>query len=145
MMKFRSLSWAVLAAGFLFACSTDALLQEEILETPAGAYPSSLYETGHVRIYVEPALAEKLELTGSPDALITTKAAAVLGKVRMERTFPYAGKFEKRTREAGLDRCTRSGSTRQRRGPKPPFRWKTFLACWKLNTGLSRTKPTMRR
>lgn len=104
MMKFRSLLWAVLAAGFLFACSTDALLQEEILETPAGAYPSSLYETGHVRIYVEPALAEKLEQTGSPDALITTKAAAVLGKVRMERTFPYAGKFEKRTHEAGLDR-----------------------------------------
>ena len=104
MMKFRSLFLAALATGFLFACTAEDLLQEEILETPAGEYPASLYETGHVRIYVDTPTAERIEASGQAEALITTKAASVLGNVRMERTFPYAGKFEKRTREAGLDR-----------------------------------------
>ena len=104
MMKFRFLLLAALAAGFLCACTAEELLQEEILETPAGEYPVSLYETGHVRIYVDAPTAERIEASGQAEALITTKAASVLGHVRMERTFPYAGKFEKRTREAGLDR-----------------------------------------
>lgn len=104
MMKIRSLFRVVLATGLLFACSPADLLQEEMLETPAGEYPAALYETGHVRIYVDPGTAERMESTGTPEALIPTKAISVLGKVRMERTFPYAGKFEKRTREAGLDR-----------------------------------------
>ena len=104
MMRIRSLLLAALAAGFLCACTAEELLQEEILETPAGEYPVSLYETGHVRIYVDVPTAERIEASGQAEALITTKAASVLGHVRMERTFPYAGKFEKRTREAGLDR-----------------------------------------
>ena len=104
MMKIRSLLLAALAAGFLCACTAEEFLQEEILETPAGEYPVSLYETGHVRIYVDVPTAERIEASGQAEALITTKAASVLGHVRMERTFPYAGKFEKRTREAGLDR-----------------------------------------
>ena len=103
-MKFRTLVRVVLATAFLAACTPEELLQEELLETPSGEYTASLFEKGHVRIYVDPATAERIELTGTPEALITTKAAAVLGQVRMERTFPYAGKFEKRTREAGLDR-----------------------------------------
>ena len=104
MMKFRFLWLAALAAGLLCACTAEELLQEDILETPAGEYPVSLYETGHVRIYVDVPTAERIEASGQAEALITTKAASVLGNVRMERTFPYAGKFEKRTREAGLDR-----------------------------------------
>ena len=104
MMKFRSLSLVVLAASLLLACTTEDLLQEELLETPSGEYEASLFEKGHVRIYVDVPTAERIEKTGQAEALITTKAASVLGKVRMERTFPYAGKFEKRTREAGLDR-----------------------------------------
>lgn len=104
MMRIRSLLLTALAAGFLCACTAEELLQEEILETPAGEYPVSLYETGHVRIYVDVPTAERIEASGQAEALITTKAASVLGHVRMERTFPYAGKFEKRTREAGLDR-----------------------------------------
>lgn len=104
MMKFRSLSLVVLAVSLLFACTTEELLQEELLETPAGKYDAALFEKGHVRIYVDAVTAEKIERGGTPEAMIPTKAARVLGNVRMERTFPYAGKFEKRTREAGLDR-----------------------------------------
>ena len=104
MKIFRTLLRAVLAAGLLAACTPEELLQEELLETPSGEYTASLFEKGHVRIYVDPATAVKIEETGKPEALITTKAASVLGQVRMERTFPYAGEFEKRTKEAGLDR-----------------------------------------
>ena len=103
-MKFRSLILTALAAGMLVACVPDDLIQEEILETPAGEYPATLFESGHVRIYVDSETAARLELAGTPEALIPTKAAAVLGKVRMERTFPDAGVFEERTRKAGLDR-----------------------------------------
>ena len=104
MMRLRTLFRVALAAGMLAACTPDELLQEEMLETPAGEYAVSLFEQGHVRIYVDPGTAAKIEETGQPEALITTKATAVLGKVHMERTFPDAGKFEKRSHEAGLDR-----------------------------------------
>ena len=95
---------ALLAVLLLTACTADTLYQEEILETPAGDYSSTLFEKGHVRIWVDPGTAERMQSSGTPEALIPTKAATVLGQVRMERTFPYAGKFEKRTHEAGLDR-----------------------------------------
>ena len=104
MMKFRFLFPIVTAAALLCACVNEEMLQEEVLETPSGEYSSALFETGHVRIYVDPATAERLESSSSPESVIPTKAARILGQVRMERTFPYAGKFEKRTREAGLDR-----------------------------------------
>ena len=103
-MKFRSYFLTALAAGCLLSCTADELLQEEVLETPGGEYAASLFEQNHVRIYVDAVTAEKIERSGTPEAMIPTKAARVLGDVRMERTFPYAGKFEKRTREAGLDR-----------------------------------------
>ena len=103
-MKFRALFLTALAASFLLACVPDELSQEETLETPAGTYPATLFETGHVRVFVDPETAGQLEQTGTPEALIATKAASILGKVRMERTFPYAGRFEKRTHDAGLDR-----------------------------------------
>lgn len=85
----------------LLSCARESY-EEEQLETPAGEFPVSYFEKGHVRIYVEPALAEILEKEGSTSS--ATRAVAGLGTVRMERTFPHAGKFEKRTREAGLDR-----------------------------------------
>ncbi|MBR5101408.1 MAG: S8 family serine peptidase [Bacteroidales bacterium] len=93
---------AFLAAAFLMTVSCVQESLEEQLDTPAGEFPASLFEKGHVRIYVEPALAEHLEAEGAGGP--ATKAVEGLGNVRMERTFPYAGKFEKRTREAGLDR-----------------------------------------
>ena len=103
-MKFRPLLLTALTASLLLACVPDDLIQEETLETPAGEYPAALFETGHVRIFVDAETAARLELSGTPEALITTKAASVLGNVRMERTFPDAGVFEERTRKAGLDR-----------------------------------------
>ena len=102
-MKRSLLSMAAAMAAILLmtlSCTREAM--EEQLETPAGEFPSSLFEKGHVRIYVEPALAGHLEAEGAGGP--ATKAVEGLGNVRMERTFPYAGKFEKRTREAGLDR-----------------------------------------
>ena len=85
MMKFRSLFLAALATGFLFACTAEDLLQEEILETPAGHYPASLYETGHVRIYVDTPTAERIEASGQAEALFRTsrkRNRSVSGKVR---------------------------------------------------------------
>ena len=103
-MKHRlfSIAAALAAVAFMLLSCARESFEEEQLETPAGEYPVSLFEKGHVRIYVEPELAEILEKesTASP----ATRAVPGLGIVRMERTFPYAGKFEKRTREAGLDR-----------------------------------------
>lgn len=103
MMKFRTLSLSVLAAGLLFSCTGDEFLQEEILETPGGTYAASLFEKGHIRVYVDPGTAAKLEQGGAAAELLATKSD-VLGAARMERSFPHAGKFEARTREAGLDR-----------------------------------------
>ena len=98
---FHTLAAALTAASLMvLSCAREPF--EEQLETPSGAYPASLFEKGHVRIYVEPALAESLEAEGVDSP--ATKSVEGLGMVRMERTFPYAGKFEKRTREAGLDR-----------------------------------------
>ena len=65
-MKFRSLLLTALAASFLLACVPDDLIQEETLETPAGEYSAALFETGHVRIFVDAETAAKLELTGTP-------------------------------------------------------------------------------
>ena len=105
MMKFRPLFLTALAAGLLCGCANRELLpEEELLETPAGEYPASFFESGHVRVYLDPETARMMGASDSPEALIPTKAAGTLGQFRMERTFPYAGKFEKRTREAGLDR-----------------------------------------
>ena len=101
-MKFKLLATAVLAAAALLAASCAQEALEEQLETPAGPLSSSLFEKGHVRIYVEPELADLLA-SETPEGP-ATKSVQGLGEVRMERTFPYAGKFEKRTREAGLDR-----------------------------------------
>ena len=65
MMKFRSLSLVVLAASLLLACTTEDLLQEELLETPSGEYEASLFEKGHVRIYVDVPTAERIEKEGA--------------------------------------------------------------------------------
>lgn len=102
-MRIRLLTLALLTVGLLVACTPEGLNQE-MLETPAGSYNASLFEKGHVRVYVDPGTAAKIEQACAIDGLIATKAADILGHVHMERTFPFAGKFEKRTKEAGLDR-----------------------------------------
>lgn len=91
-----------LLAATLFTAACVQETGEMTLETPAGDFPVSYFEKGHVRIYVEPTLAAQIEADAASGPM--TKAVSGIGDVRMERTFPYAGKFEKRTREAGLDR-----------------------------------------
>lgn len=103
-MRIHNLILPILAAALLASCTAPELIEEELLETPAGEYAATLFEKGHVRIYVDSGTAQMIEESGKPEVLISTKAASLLGNVHMERTFPYAGKFEKRTREAGLDR-----------------------------------------
>lgn len=104
MRRFRFLSLVVLAASLVSACTTEKILQEELLDTPSGEYAASLFEKGHVRVYLDEISAREIEQGGLPETMIPTKAVRVLGSIRMERTFPPAGKFEKRTRDAGLDR-----------------------------------------
>ena len=95
----KAAAW--LAAVFLSAaCVTETA--EEMIETPGGSFPAASFEQGHVRIYVEAGLAERLEAEGAQG--VAVKSVGGIGSVRMERTFPEAGKFEKRTREAGLHR-----------------------------------------
>ncbi len=77
------------------------MVQEDMLKTPYGEYPATVFEKGHVRIYVDPILSERLEEGGSD---IVTKSAPGIPGMHMERTFPYAGVFEARTRAAGLHR-----------------------------------------
>lgn len=93
---------AACAAAVLLAAACIQESDMETIPTPAGEFPASYFEKGHVRIYVSPDLAAQIEAEGTEGP--ATRSIDGLGAVQLERTFPHAGKFEKRTREAGLHR-----------------------------------------
>lgn len=99
----------LLAAMLLGACH-----QEEITSTPDKGTPPSLFDLSdedvlqgciRVKLKAEPAGGVKVRSAGNT---VTTgvraldRAASALKITRMERTFPYAGKYEERTRREGL-------------------------------------------
>ncbi|SHE70641.1 Por secretion system C-terminal sorting domain-containing protein [Mariniphaga anaerophila] len=101
-----------LLAILLFSCTNDVLLQSEEVEPALADLPeqqqqSKMYTQGHVRILLTEGLSDKVEtavrsgkrqLDALPSKEVVTKT-----KIRsMKRTFPEAGRFEARTRKAGL-------------------------------------------
>lgn len=92
----------LLLSAVLLSVSCFREPTEGRFDTDAEKPSASAFEPGHVRIFVESALAE--QLTAASATGPATKSVAGIGEIRLTRTFPPAGKFEKRTREAGLDR-----------------------------------------
>lgn len=93
------------------SCSLDEerIEQNSIVEINGRDYPASSFEQGHVRLLLTEDLVSRLELSTDSDGVLQSSGVksvddvmASIGITRMERTFPYAGKFEPRTRKEGL-------------------------------------------
>ncbi|GHU69344.1 hypothetical protein FACS189413_08090 [Bacteroidia bacterium] len=100
---------SLIAIVFLFAaCANDEWLKTESA-TPetAGQVAATQYEQGYVRILVSEELSEKVETTvrSGKRQVAALAADEVVSHIKirsMQRTFPHAGRFEERTRKAGL-------------------------------------------
>lgn len=90
--KLSLLSAAVLPV-VLGGCSRDEMpgLEPETVTVHGREVPASAYEPNMVRVKMRKEVTE-----------IRGEGVKSVGIIRMERTFPYAGKFEERTRKAGL-------------------------------------------
>lgn len=96
--------------SFAFSCTIDeSRMRTDVVEVEGREIPESCFQPGKARILLTDELVADLSLETDPvTELPYTKVQAVnniftsLGITRMERTFPYAGKFEERTRKAGL-------------------------------------------
>lgn len=93
------------------SCSLDErkIEQNSIVEINGRDYPASSFEQGRVRLLLSEDLVSKLELSTDSEGVLQSSGVksvddvmASIGITRMERTFPYAGKFEPRTRKEGL-------------------------------------------
>lgn len=98
---------------FGVSCADDAVVTPEDQPVTVPAVDEGAICPGMVNVKFTPELAARLSLpTRSSDDPTTGNAAvdgatARLGKVRLERLFPPAGKYEARQRKAGLDRWYR--------------------------------------
>ncbi|MFI3264734.1 MAG: subtilase family N-terminal domain-containing protein [Rikenellaceae bacterium] len=96
---------------FAWSCSdpqTDSKVDQQVQEEQSESLLTSM-ETGYLRIKVSAELAETLEANTDNAGVLTrtsiTRADDVLsgiGVTYLTRTFPYAGRFEARTRAEGL-------------------------------------------
>lgn len=92
------------------SCSIDEkALRKDTVVVSGREVPESCFQPGKVRVLLTEELASSLGLATDAATMMpvsnvksVNNAIASLGVTVMERTFPYAGKFEKRTREAGL-------------------------------------------
>lgn len=105
-MKFKL--FAVFILIFLFSCQDDEL-REKNLENDLGeiVIDENAYLKGCIRIRLKASAEPQLQLTsvnGKAQTGFTQldELAVRLGASRIERLFPYAGKFEARTRKEGL-------------------------------------------
>ena len=101
---------ALCALSLLAACASDPIGEEA--PQPVGEPSRETAATGRLRV--------KFKQGEVPERIIETRsglqtgsepldrAIAALGVTRMQRVFPPAGRFEARTRRAGLDRAGRS-------------------------------------
>ncbi|MFV0267787.1 MAG: S8 family serine peptidase [Draconibacterium sp.] len=103
--------YLLLIAFLFFACTNDVLLQNEEDMPKLAVQPEQqveqTYEQGHVRILLSEGLSDKVEIAVRSGKRQTAALAAedVVAKTKirsMKRTFPEAGRFEARTRKAGL-------------------------------------------
>lgn len=102
---------ALSMGAVLYSCSVDEREINDLkkVEVNGRELPAEAFEQGKVRLLLTEELASGLQLeTDSSGVLLScgvksvNDAVASLGITRIERTFPYAGKFEARTREEGL-------------------------------------------
>lgn len=100
-----------LIAFLFFACTNDVLVQSEEDASKLADLPEQqaeqTYEQGLVRILVSEGLSDKVETAVRSGKRQTAALAAddVVSKTKIrsvKRTFPEAGRFEARTRKAGL-------------------------------------------
>lgn len=92
-MNKKFLTTLLFLLSLIIASCTQEVIESDnpqTLITPQGEYPASAFEEGFVRIYVD----EDFNVADMDS----------LPGMKVTRTFPYSGKFEKRTHEAGLDR-----------------------------------------
>lgn len=119
MSRYHLRSAAAAAAAIVLAScvgnlgDSDLSRSESMVVNEAGIeVNSSSLEQGHVRILVSSDFNEQKLTPSAADSrrleseLVDNLGAVVkkMGVYRVERTFPYAGEFEARTRAAGLDR-----------------------------------------
>lgn len=102
---------ALSMCAVMYSCSIDEkrINDQNLVEAGGREVPADAFEQGKVRLLLTEDLASRLELKSDSAGVLLNSgvksvddAAASLGIVRMERTFPYAGKFEPRTRKEGL-------------------------------------------
>ncbi len=102
--------FAAVTAAVSSSCTFDEKLsgESEMIKVNGREVPAAGYEQGMVRLLLTESLVEKLSLETTADGKLTANVKSVddaissLNITKMERTFPHAGKFEPRTREAGL-------------------------------------------
>ena len=105
-MKIRTVVLVAAVLLLQYSCQKKEFIilpdhQEEMVVTQDGQrYPASSFEQGHVRLQLTDQMTDLAET--DPEAFHDLLSA--IGVKSVERTFPYAGKFEKRTRMAGLHR-----------------------------------------
>lgn len=106
----RNFCWIVFVSLFV-ACTSDELqLTGDPVENEQAvvAYnPDMQYEQGYLRMQVSGDLAETLETAvqqgvSSTKALAADNTVAAIKIKSVKRTFPHAGRFEERSRKAGL-------------------------------------------
>lgn len=102
---------ALSLCALLSSCSLeeDGIRRPDTLEVNGRELPSSVFEQGKVRILLTEELVSKLEMKTDSTGVLQScgvksvdDAISSIGITKMVRTFPYAGKFEPRTRKAGL-------------------------------------------
>ena len=105
-MKIRSVLLVAFILLFQSGCQKKDIVviseqEKDMIVTQDGVQlePSAL-EQGHVRLQ----LSEEMTALAESDPEAFRELFSSLGATSVERTFPYAGKFEKRTRKEGLHR-----------------------------------------
>lgn len=103
----RKIYW-LFAFVALIACTTEDLIRtEEAPQENAAQVVNSDYENGLVRIFVTDNLSDQMEAVALSGGNRTRAMAAddALSEIKVrsvKRTFPHAGRFEERSRKAGL-------------------------------------------
>ena len=113
-MRYRtSLSLTAVIAALLctVSCTRSEMARDtETVNFHGREYPSKYFHQDVMHVKLTRAMADSLDLdslgnvrTAATGVKSVDGVVASLGIVEMERMFPYAGKFEARTRAAGLD------------------------------------------
>lgn len=83
----------------LSACSRNERPEPETVTVDGRTLSAASFEQGTVKIRVNPETADSIEAGGAVELTAALEAAGIES---IERTFPHAGEFEERHREAGL-------------------------------------------